>query len=402
VTHENLSVIDSREEYLKAVTAIDNGHGPIAIDAERASGFTYSQRAYLVQIFRQGAGTFLFDPPAIGSFSELNDVVSGEEWVLHAASQDLNCLREIGLHPTKIFDTELGARLAGLPRVGLGAVVEELLGVHLAKEHSAADWSTRPLPQSWLVYAALDVELLVDLRAAMSELLKSAGKLAFAEQEFAAIVVRDFVIVRAEPWRRLSGLNTVRGARNLAVARELWHARDDYAREIDTAPGRLVPDLSLCAAARALPQTQGELAALKEFSGRASRSQLNRWWLAIQEGLATTDLPNPRAQGSGDSVPPPRVWAEKAPAADRRLKGARAALLVVSETINIPVENLLLPETLRRICWNPPEPLSLELLRTALDASDARSWQIETVLQPIMDAFVEAAQEPEPPQDTSS
>jgi ribonuclease D len=311
-------------------------------------------------------------------------------------------LREIGLHPTKIFDTELGARLAGLPRVGLGAVVEELLGVHLAKEHSAADWSTRPLPQSWLVYAALDVELLVDLRAAMSELLKSAGKLAFAEQEFAAIVVRDFVIVRAEPWRRLSGLNTVRGARNLAVARELWHARDDYAREIDTAPGRLVPDLSLCAAARALPQTQGELAALKEFSGRASRSQLNRWWLAIQEGLATTDLPNPRAQGSGDSVPPPRVWAEKAPAADRRLKGARAALLVVSETINIPVENLLLPETLRRICWNPPEPLSLELLRTALDASDARSWQIETVLQPIMDAFVEAAQEPEPPQDTSS
>jgi len=402
VVHEHLSVIDSREDYLHAVTAISHGHGPIAIDAERASGFTYSQRAYLIQIFRQGAGTFLFDPPAIGSFSELNTAISGEEWVLHAASQDLNCLREIGLNPTRIFDTELGARLAGLPRVGLGAVVEELLGIHLAKEHSAADWSTRPLPQSWLVYAALDVELLVDLQAAMRDLLESAGKWAFAEQEFAAIVLRDFVIVRAEPWRRLSGLNTVRGARNLAVARELWRARDDYAREIDTAPGRLVPDLSLCAAARVLPQTQGELAALKEFSGRASRTQLNRWWLAIQEGLASTDLPNPRAQGNGDTVPPPRVWAEKAPIADRRLRGARAALLGVSETLNIPVENLLLPETLRRICWNPPEPLSLELLRTALEASDARSWQVDTVLQPIMGAFVEAAQEPEPPQDTTS
>ena len=348
------TVIDSRSDYLAAVDRIVAGTGPVAVDAERASGFRYSQRAYLIQVFRRGAGVFLFDPPEIGSFSELQDAIKDEEWIVHAASQDLTCLREVGLDPTRLFDTELAARLAGLPRVGLGTVVEELLGIHLAKEHSAADWSTRPLPQSWLVYAALDVELLVDLRDKLAEMLEGQGKTHIVAQEFASVLERDFVIVRAEPWRRLSGVHAIRGARNLAVARELWNARDAYAREIDTAPGRLVPDPSLVAAARVLPATKRELAALKEFTGRASRSQLDRWWAAIEAGMATDDLPVMRQ--AGDSMPPPRVWSEKNPEADKRLKAARAAVTVVGESMSIPVENLLTPELLRRVAWTPPEP----------------------------------------------
>lgn len=241
--HATVTPIASRAEYLAAVESIAQGAGPVAIDAERASGFRYSQRAYLIQLFRRGAGTFLFDPPAIGDFSELNDVISPKEWVLHAASQDLACLREVGLRPSRIFDTELGARLAGLPRVGLGTVVESLLGIHLAKEHSAADWSTRPLPSSWLVYAALDVELLVDLRDAVAELLSGAGKAELASQEFNAVLNREAKpSSRGEGWRRLSGVHSIRGSQNLAVAKELWETRDRYAQEIDTAPGRLVPD----------------------------------------------------------------------------------------------------------------------------------------------------------------
>jgi len=163
-------VVDTRDAYLAATAALAAGHGPVGVDAERASGFTYSQRAYLIQVYRRGAGTFLFDPPPIGDFTELNDALADVEWVLHAASQDLACLREVGLDPVRIFDTELAARLLGIPRVGLGTVVEALLGIHLAKEHSAANWSTRPLPESWLVYAALDVELLPDLRDRMVDL----------------------------------------------------------------------------------------------------------------------------------------------------------------------------------------------------------------------------------------
>ena len=310
------SVIDTREAYLAAIDELSEGTGPIGIDAERASGFTYSQRAYLIQIYRRGSGTFLFDPPAIADFSELNDVIADEEWILHAASQDLACLREVGLNPTRIFDTELAARLLGLPRVGLGTVVEELLGIHLAKEHSAANWSTRPLPESWLVYAALDVELLPDLRDSMVDLLIESGKTEIAEEEFAAVLAKEAKPPRAEPWRRLSGLQSVRGQRNLAVARELWIARDALAQDLDISPGRLVPDASLVAAARVLPPTRQALAELREFNGRASRTELDRWWNAIQKGVASADLPSIRA--SSDTLPPPRAWADRNPDADRK------------------------------------------------------------------------------------
>lgn len=397
--HEHVDVLDTREGYLAAVESLAGGHGPFAVDAERASGFRYSQRAYLIQVYRRGSGAFLFDPPAIGDFSELAEVMAGEEWILHAASQDLACLREIGLDPEVIFDTELGARLAGLPRVGLGTVVEDLLGIHLAKEHSAADWSTRPLPQSWLVYAALDVELLPDLRDAIAKLLDDAGKTEIAAQEFAAVLHRE-PVSRQEPWRRLSGIHALRQQRNLAVARELWTTRDDYAREIDSAPGRLVPDASLLAAARAMPATKRDLAAMKDFNGRASRSQLDRWWSAIERGLATTDLPVSRPPGDG--MPPPRVWSEKNPVADGRLKRARAAVMARAEELAIPVENVLTPDTLRRVAWTPPAEISAETVGEALVVLGARDWQVEATAQLIAEAFVDVHQEPETPEEPSS
>ena len=398
--HPPLDVIDTREAYLEAVDAIAAGSGPVAVDAERASGFRYSQRAYLIQLYRRGAGTFLFDPPAVGSFDELQSLIRDDEWVLHAASQDLACLREVGLDPTRIFDTELAARLLGLPRVGLGTVVEQLLGIHLAKEHSAADWSTRPLPQSWLVYAALDVELLIDLRDVLAERLEEAGKAEIAGQEFDATLAKEAKPARPEPWRRLSGIHAVRGPRNLAVARELWLERDAYAREIDTAPGRLVPDTSLLHVVRALPKTKRDLANLKEFTGRASRSEIDRWWAAVERGLTTTELPPLRAVR--EAIPLPKLWGDRNPEADNRLKRARAAITELSGSIAIPVENILTPEILRRVAWLPPEPITAENVAAALAEWGARPWQIERTSQLIAQAFVEAAQNEENASDEAS
>jgi ribonuclease D len=393
-------VIDTREEYLAAVAEIARGTGPIAVDAERASGFKFSQRAYLIQLYRRDAGTYLFDPPAIGSFDELNAVIEREEWVLHAASQDLACLREVGLDPQGLFDTELAARLLGMPRVGLGTVVEELLGIHLAKEHSAADWSTRPLPSSWLEYAALDVELLIDLRDRMAELLAEQNKSEIAEQEFEATRMKEAKPPAAEPWRRLTGVHSLRSSKNLAVARQLWLARDAYARQIDVAPGRLVPDSSLVAAARVLPSSKRELAALKEFSGRASRTELDRWWDAIEEGRQATDLPVNRR--SDDSLPPPRSWGDRNPEADARLKAARAALQLVSTEQAIPLENLLTPEILRRTAWSPPAELTPETITDALAGLGARPWQLRLTAQSIAQAFVDARQAADNPPQTDS
>jgi ribonuclease D len=393
-------VIDTRDGYLAAIALLAAGTGPIGIDAERASGFTYSQRAYLIQIFRRDAGTFLFDPPPIGDFSELNDALAGEVWILHAASQDLACLREVGLDPQRIFDTELGARLLGLPRVGLGTVVEELLSIHLKKEHSAANWSTRPLPEPWLVYAALDVELLPDLYDRMVEMFTEARKTGIAEQEFRAVLSKETKPVRAEPWRRLSGVHGLRGARNLAVARELWIARDDYARGIDISPGRLIPDAAIIAAAKVNPASRQALSNLREFTGRASRSQLDRWWAAIQAAQATTELP--QLKPVGDTLPPPRAWSERNPEADLRYRFARLALIEVGEALSIPLENLLTPDYLRRVAWTPPEPTDAASVGRALAQLGARPWQIDATAQVIAEAFVEDHQFDDPAPESDS
>lgn len=387
------SVIDDPIEFEAACALLADGTGPVAVDVERASGFRYSQRAYLVQVFRRDAGVFLFDPPAVGDFSALQQAIGDIEWVFHAASQDLPSLRELALEPATIFDTELAARLLGHDHVGLAAVVEETLGITLKKEHSAADWSTRPLPDSWLDYAALDVLHLVDVRDALAAELDEQQKTEFARQEFAATLTQPPRPPREDPWRRLSGLHQVKGARGLAIARSLWESREEYAQQQDTAPGRLVPDRSLVAAVLANPQSKQALASVQNFTGRASRSQLDRWWQAIVRGRETELLP--RLRVSTDALPPARAWVDRNPEADRRLKQARPAVEALAEELAMPTENLLKPDTLRRLAWTPPEPTA-EAVAASLAKLGARPWQIEQTAQKIADAFVEATQLPEP------
>lgn len=376
----------------EAAQLLRQGTGPVAVDVERASGFRYSQRAYLVQVFRRDAGVFLFDPPAIGDMSALQSAIGGEKWILHAASQDLPSLRELQLEPPSLFDTELASRLLGHERVGLGAVVEDTLGITLAKAHSAADWSTRPLPQPWLEYAALDVLHLVDVYDALVVELAEQDKTEYAEQEFESVRTRPDKPAREDPWRRLSGLHTVRGRRALAVARSLWQAREDFAREQDTAPGRLVPDRSLVAAVLADPATKQDLSRVRDFTGRASRTQLDRWWAAIEAGRTDPALPVERVPGDG--MPPVRAWADRNPAADARLKAARPLVEDLAADLRMPTENLLTPDTLRRIAWTPPTETDAASIGDALADHGARPWQIALTAPVIAQAFVDSVHAP--------
>lgn len=393
-------VIDTVAGLEDAAQALAAGTGPVAVDVERASGFRYSQRAYLIQVARRDGIPFLFDPPAIGDFRVLQEAIGKDEWVLHAASQDLPSLREDGLEPPDIFDTELAARLLGKERVGLGGVVEDVLGITLTKAHSAADWSTRPLPDSWLEYAALDVVHLVDVRDALAAELEGQNKIEFARQEFRAVLTRPERPQRVDRWRRLSGLHTLRGRRNLAIARELWQAREEYAQSVDIAPGRLVPDRALVAAVVADPKSAKELAGLKAFTGRASRTQLERWWQAIERGRQSDMLPPDRLPS--ENLPPVRAWADRNPDADRRLKGARPAVEKRAEELGMPVENLLTPETLRRVAWEPPADLNPTTIGDALAALGARPWQIEQTAQVITEVFVNPPQPPDDPSEPDS
>lgn len=385
-----LELITTGDQWQRALDRLASGSGPLALDVERASGFRYSARAYLVQIYRRGATNFLVDPLEVGDLGEFTTRFGDQEWVLHAARQDLPSLREVGMEPAVLFDTELGARLAGLARVGLQGSVEDVLGISLAKAHSAADWSTRPLPHEWLAYAALDVEVLPDLRDAIHETLEYAGKGDFAREEFQAIVTESPPPPRAEPWRRISGLHQVRGARGLAIARELWHAREALAQSVDVAPGRLIPDRSIVFAASQQPASKSDLVGLRNFQGRASRSEADRWWTAIERGLTTDDLPAPRPRG--DSMPPPRAWADKAPEAHRRFVLARDLIARAAERMQIPAENVLTPDYLRRLCYQPDDPLRPSAIDSQLESLGARRWQRDVVVPLLVEAFSQAAQ----------
>jgi ribonuclease D len=370
-------VVETPQALREASDALAAGQGPIAVDTERASGYRYSQRAYLVQVRREGAGTVLLDPVAVNDrIDPFIDALSDTEWVLHAASQDLPCLAELGLKPTRLFDTELAGRLAGFERVALGTLVELLLGYHLEKGHGAADWSRRPLPQDWLDYAALDVELLIPLRHALEEELAEQGKLDWALEEFEALRTAPPAPPRAEPWRRTSGIHRVRSPRGLAAVRAVWEARDTLARQRDIAPGRVLPDTSIVQAATAAPTTEEELLQLPVFRGRAQRRIADVWLRALLTAadLPKSDLPDPSPPHDGP--PPPNRWGDRDPAAAARLAAVRAALATIAEANNLPVENLLQPDLVRRTCWRPPADLSVDIVAETLRGGGAREWQI--------------------------
>ena len=369
-------VVETSTALVEYAAALAAGTGPVAVDAERASGYRYGQSAYLVQIRRAGAGTGLIDPVPLPDMSAVQQAIGDAEWVLHAANQDLPCLAELGLVPRRLFDTELAARLAGLPRVGLGAVVESLLGLSLQKGHSAADWSTRPLPEDWLVYAALDVEVLVELRDALAAILEEQGKTEWARQEFEAILAAGPPVAKVDPWRKTSGMHGLRSRRQLGMLRALWQARDDLARRRDIAPGRVLPDAAMVSAVQADPKTEGALLELPVFRGRANRKLVGTWFGALNRGRALPEDELPLHSRPGDGPPPVNRWADRDPAAAARLKAARAGLAAVSEQWSVPVENLLSPDLVRRLMWTPPRPADADTVAEALRAGGAREWQV--------------------------
>lgn len=386
----------------EAAEFLDSGRGPFAVDAERASGFRYSNRAYLIQIRRAGAGTVLIDPVSHGAdpleaLRPVAEVLSDDEWILHSADQDLPCLAEVGLRPPALYDTELAGRLAGFERVNLATMVERLLGSGLAKGHGAADWSKRPLPSEWLNYAALDVELLIELRAAIADVLAEQRKTGWAAEEFDYLRVagakEPSAATRRDRWRRTSGIHRVRDQRGLAAVRELWLTRDRIAERRDIAPRRLLPDSAIIEAAIADPKTIEDLTALPVFGGRNQRRSAATWLGALEAARQTK---NPPVDAEAPNGPPPAArWSRRKPEAAARLEAARAALAEVSERVHVPTENLVSPDLVRRLCWDwEPAPDPLEAVDTFLRAGQARSWQRELV-DPVLARALQPPDEPE-------
>lgn len=390
----------SAAEIASAADKLASGAGPFAVDAERASGFRYSNRAYLIQIRRSGAGTVLIDPvnhggSPIDTLRPLAEVLDTDEWILHAADQDLPCLAEVGLRPPRLYDTELAGRLAGFERVNLAAMVERLLGLGLVKGHGAADWSKRPLPAAWLNYAALDVEVLLELRSAVASVLHEQSKTDWATEEFEHLRCAESTPTRRDRWRRTSGLHKIRNPAGLAAVRELWTVRDRIARTRDIAPGRILPDSAIIAAAVADPKTVEELTALPVFGGPKQRRSAQIWLDALAAARSDREPPETSEQLTGP--PPPVRWAKRKPEAAARLEAGRAVLVELSGQVGVPTENLLSPELMRRLCWEWQDgdaAAGESALDEFLRDGGARDWQRALVVPLLAGAFTRARQPP--------
>jgi ribonuclease D len=370
------------------------GKGPIAIDAERASGYRYSQRAYLIQIYREGGGLHLIDPIPLRDsrlWQRFNTEFDQIEWVIHASTQDLPCLIEIGLRPKKLFDTELGARIAGCPKVGLGALAESLLELQLAKEHSAVDWSIRPLKAEWISYAALDVDILLDIRDKVEQLLIDQKKLNWAMQDFSAILnsYQDYKFTdspKSDRWRRTSGMHRVRDRLSMTIIRDLWLSRDELARELDLAPGRVLGDEAIVELALKRPDNLEEVAKVIGWRTRLESPPFNRWLKVLTSSLKTPIADQVELRVASHSMPPIRIWREKNPLGYARLTHTRAALIELSKQLQIPSENLITPEFVKRICWQEPPTMESDyenFVQNELTKLGARGWQVEQVVSVI-------------------
>ncbi|MCP1387206.1 HRDC domain-containing protein [Corynebacterium sp. TA-R-1] len=380
--HPDYTLVDSPAGFRRAAQALEAGRGPFAVDTERASAYRYDDRAFLVQVHRRGAGTFLFAPEGHRDAvrDALEPVLGGADWIIHAAGEDLASLALLGLHPATLFDTELAARLAGFDRPNLGAMVEHYTGTHLEKGHGREDWSLTPLPADWLDYAALDVLYLNDLAEALAEELAAAGMLAAAEQEFAHLIrTRSLAPAQPKTWRDMKGVQAVRSPAGLQIARALWQERDAAARHTDASPAALLQTKVIVAVAQAQPGTPDELARVPGFPAR-KRGATSRWFGVVEAALRERRQAWPERTRRDPHTPPSKpTWERTYPESFAALEQARTRVAAAAGNLGIRPEDLLSPATLREVMWSAAA-------RPLLDAHDAcrrllaagaREWQAE-------------------------
>lgn len=365
----------------QAASALAAGRGPFAVDTERASAFRYDDRAFLVQVHRRDAGTFLFAPeghrPQL--IDALSPVLTGADWILHAAPEDLPSLALLGLVPGTLFDTALAGRLAGFSRPNLAAMVAEFCGVSLEKGHGREDWSSVPLPPEWLEYAALDVVYLNELAEAQAELLSAHGKLDYAAQEFAHLAQAAWPT--PEPtWTALKGVSSLPSRRSRAVARAVWEARDAEAFSRDVSPSMILPSKVIIAMAKEQPTSPRALAGLHGFPAR--RRGAAAYWFDVLSSVYESDPAGwpDRPESEPTGAPGKSAWQRHHPLSWDYLQTMRSAVAETAADLDLAPEVLLTPATLREVAWtlsNDPGTWGTHDAAVLLQEHGARPWQVE-------------------------
>ena len=203
------------------------------MDTEADSLHRYRESLCLVQ-FAVEDRAVLIDPLAIDDLGPLADYLERRTVWMHGADYDMTMLkREFGRIPTKVYDTQIGARLLGLRQFGLANLVEHYFGIALSKSSQKADWGKRPLSEKMVEYALNDVRYLLPMGRMIEDQLRAAGRLDWFYESCdvarAKVLERDDD--RDDPWR-VQGSGRL-DRRGLHFLKTLWEWRDDEAKRWD-------------------------------------------------------------------------------------------------------------------------------------------------------------------------
>jgi ribonuclease D len=238
-----------------------------------------------------------------------------------------------------------------------------------------------------------------ELAEKLEDDLRANNKLDWATEEFEHLLQFKPKPENPDRWRTTTGLHEVKNQQGLAVARSLWMAREALAKKLDVAPGRLIPDSSISHVAKVMHKSRPELASDKSFAGRASRSYLDTWWAAVEDGRNERDLPQLKVAATG--IPNHRSWPNRWPKAHQRLICARFHLGELAKDLSLPLENLISPESIRQICWVERDQVAVDELNVELKALKARNWQISLIAQVLADAIEQSSTFEAPKQEPS-
>jgi len=352
--------------------------GLVAVDTEAASFHKYLDRVYLLQLSSREE-TAVVDPLAVKDLSAFAATLADPavEVVFHDADYDLRLLHhEFGFQATHLFDTRVAAQLLDEPGIGLAALLEKYLQVHVDKRFQRADWSIRPLSAEMLAYAANDTRHLAELRDIMRNRLTELGRLSWAEEEFVVMEGARWDTTDAEPgWLRLKGAKLLK-PRELAVLRSLHQWRDEQARRLDRAAFRILNNEPILAMAKTPPR---DMEALKRIPGvgpdqadRRGRQIL----AAVEEALALPDSDLPRLERA------PRRAAD--PALDARLERLKLARNRLAARYPLQPGVLCPNGTLEAIARANPK--TLEELGTT---PALRRWQVSEIGAELLAALPE-------------
>ena len=240
-------MIDTAERLVSHLEKSRNGSAsPVcAIDTEADSLHRYRESLCLIQFADRGE-CVLIDPLAISDLSALGSYLSEATVWMHGADYDMTMFkRQFGELPAVVYDTQIGARLLGVRRFGLGDLVSHYFGVDLSKSSQKADWGKRPLSPKMIEYALNDVYYLLEMGDMIVAALKEKGRYGWFEES--CLAARQRVLERddskEEVWRvQGSGKLEPYG---LACLRALWHWRDGEAKAWDRPSFMVAPNRQL-------------------------------------------------------------------------------------------------------------------------------------------------------------